>query len=95
MADPNVLAVLTDFSYTVDVPDLVQTGNNVSIPSSGAPVAYNTEYNVVPNVQIQIVGGSAGDDELLTSKTISGFNIQVVNGGVGVARIIDWVAQGY
>jgi hypothetical protein len=94
-SDPTVLPVLTDITMIVDLPDLVQTGTNISIPSGGQAITFADAYNIVPNVQVEIIGGSGGDDVLLTSKTKTGFNVQVVNGGVGVARTIDWVSQAY
>src|ERR1700691_673299 len=106
-ADPDVIPVLSDITFIVDVPDLVQTGTNVSIASGGTAIAFPLAFNAgpggtvtpaagptEPNMQVSIVGGSAGDDVLITSKSLTGFNCQVVNGGSGVSRTIDWVAQG-
>lgn len=100
-ADPSVLAVLSDFTFAVDVPTLDQTGTNIAVPSGGLSVTFPLTFNggpgsaLVPNMQITILSGSAGDDVLLTSKTKTGFDVQVVNGGSGVARTIDYTAQGY
>jgi len=106
-ADPNVLPVLSNITMIVDVPNLVQTGTNVSVASGGSAIAFPLTFNAgpggtvtpsagpnVPNVQASIVGASAGDQILVTSKSLTGFNVQVVNGGAGVSRVIDWVAQG-
>ena len=99
--DPSVLAVLADFTFTVDVPTLVQTGTNVAISSGGTAITFAKAFNggpgsaTVPNLQVTIIGGSAGDDAIITARTKSGFTLQVVNGGSGVARTVDYVAEGY
>jgi hypothetical protein len=106
-ADPDVLPVLSDITMIVDVPNLVQTGTDVSIGPGVTSIIFPFKYNAgpggtvtpsagpaVPNIQPSIVGASPGDQILLTSKSLTGFDIQVVNGGVGVARVLDWVSQG-
>jgi hypothetical protein len=105
--DPSVLPVISDISMTVDVPNLVQTGTNISVASGGTAITFPLTFNAgpggtvtpasgptVPNVQVTIVGATAGDQILVTSKSITGFDAQVVNGGSGVSRTIDYVAQG-
>ena len=49
----------------------------------------------VPAVQLTIVNASAGDDIILSSETLNGFNVQVLNGGTGVVRTVNYLAQGY
>lgn len=94
-SDPDVVPVLTAWSFSVDVPDRVDTGTNVAIAAGGTTITYATQFNVSPNVQITIRGATAGDDVSLTALSATGFTVQILNGGSGVARNIDWVAQGY
>ena len=49
----------------------------------------------VPAVQLTIVNASAGDDIILSSETLNGFNVRVLNGGTGVVRTVNYLAQGY
>lgn len=91
----DVYPILDTFTFSVDVPDRIETGNSVAVSTSGLSVTYTKPFQVAPNVQITIVSASASDDAVLTSQTASGFNIVVNNAGSPVARTINWVAQGY
>jgi hypothetical protein len=92
--DATINCVVTDFAVMTDVPDRIDTGANVAVPSGGLTIAYTEPFNNVAAVQVTIIGGSAGDTALIT-KTSTSFTVHVVNGGSGVARTIDWAAQGY
>jgi Putative phage tail protein len=106
-SDPTVTAILEDFVFEVDVPDRDDHYTNLSIPSGGysltfqpdgvSPAAFNggPANGDLPAVQVTILNSSAGDTLLLTSLTLSGCNIQVVNGGVGVSRNVNVLAEGF
>jgi hypothetical protein len=88
--------VLCDgFTFTVDMPDRIAKGTAISIASGGTNIVYSYPFQTKPNTQITIVNATAGDDVKLTAETASGFTAQVVNGGAGVARTINYLAQGY
>jgi Putative phage tail protein len=94
------IAILNQFSFFVDVPDRIDNGTNVSILAAGSSIVYSNAsgarpFNASPNVQITILNAVAGDDVVLSAQTASGFTVRVLNGGVGVVRTINWVAQGY
>lgn len=93
--DPQIDAVLSGFIFTVDVPDRIDRFTNQAIAAGGTPLVYSAPFNAIPNVQVTILSAVAGDDVLLTSSTVSGVTIQVVNGGVGVARNVNAIAQSY
>jgi hypothetical protein len=93
--DPSVLALISSFVFTVDVPDRNDRGTAVAIAAGGTSITYLTPFQVTPNLQITIVNASQGDDVLLSAQTASGATIQIVNGGVGVERTINWLAQAY
>lgn len=93
--NPLVTPVLDKFSFTIDMPDRLEVGTGVTISSGGTSIVYATPFQVTPNVQITINGATAGDDAILTSESASGFTIQIKNGGSGVARNVNWLAQGY
>jgi hypothetical protein len=99
--DPQVFAVLSSFIFTVDVPDRIDTGNNVAVGTSATTINFSTPFNggpgasAVPLVQPVILNAQQGDCMVLSSTTLGGFIVQVLNGGVGVARNINWTAQGY
>ena len=99
--DPSLVAVLTDFTFTVDVPTLTQSAANVSISSGVNTISYANVFNggvgatSTPNLQVTILNGSAGDDALVTSSGLSSFNIEIVNSGSPVSRSINYISEGY
>jgi hypothetical protein len=44
---------------------------------------------------VTIVNATPGDDAIISAATASGFSLQILNGGSGVARTVNWIAQGY
>ena len=62
-----VNCVVSDFSFTVDVPDRDDTGTAVSIPAMGLAITYVTPFNDNPNVQVTILGAVQGDDAVVTA----------------------------
>ncbi len=93
-SDATINCIVTDFAVMTDVPDRVDTGANVAVPAAGLTIAYHAPFNTVAAVQVTIIGAGAGDTALITKST-TGFAVQIVNGGSGVARVIDWAAQGF
>lgn len=102
--DAQTQAVLTYFLFEVDVPDLVQEGTNVALGTGVTSVTFPDPFNGgpnqidgvgTPNIQVTILGATAGDDILLTNQSLTGFDIQIRNGGVGVARNVNWTALGW
>lgn len=99
-SDVSINAVVTDFIFTVDVPDRVDTGQVVT-NTVGSTVTYVTSFIggatgiAVPAVQLTIVNAQTGDDVILSNETLAGFDVQILNGGVGVTRTVNYLAQGY
>lgn len=93
--DPLIIPYVTQFTWTVDVPDLVQHGEGLAVPPEGVSVTYAKPFHARPNVQITILDAQAGDQAVLTTSTLTGFEIRIINGATSVAREINWLAQGY
>lgn len=99
-SDPQVTAILSGLTFMVDVPDRMAEGT-VQVPAGGMSVLYSPAFNggvngnPVPLPQVTILGAQAGDDVILSAQTLSGFTVQVVNGGSGVLRNINYKSQGY
>lgn len=88
--------VVTAFKFTVDMPDRRERGTAVAIAAGGTAVTFATPFQIVPNVQITILNAAAGDTVIFTAgPTAAGFTVQVLNGGVGVGRNINWLAEAY
>ncbi len=101
-SDPTILPTLTSFSWSVDVPDRIES-HVVSVPAAGATVVYpggsfngSTGPGVPPSPQVTVLGGQIGDDPpQITNTTLTGFTVLVTNGGAGVARTIAYLSSGY
>ncbi len=107
--DPTVEAYLIGFVFSVDVPDrddhyinqaIASGGTSLSWQPDGAasPVAFNggpAGSPTAPNIQVTILNASAGDVLVLSGVSLSGCTIQILNGGSGVARNVNILAQGY
>ncbi len=109
-SDPQTRAILTGMTFSVDVPDRDDHYINKAIASgagtaiswqpdgAGSPVPFNggpAGSPTSPAIQVTILSASAGDDVVLSSVSLSGATVQVLNGGVGVARNVNILAQGY
>lgn len=100
-SDPGVTPIVTAFTFAVDVNLMVLNFTNEAIASGGTTIPYGVTYNAgpngaaTPNVQISVLNASQGDTVVISGKTLSQVTIQVLNGGVGVARTVDIAVTGY
>ena len=87
---------LKALSVTIDMPDRVLSGNNLSSGAASYAVIYNGSFKEAPALAIAAENLSQGDYYEITSKTAAGFTITFRNtGGSAVSRTFDYVAQGY
>lgn len=87
---------MTTLGVTVDVPDRVQSANNISVPAPGLTVTFPTAFYSTPAVAVTAENMATGDYAVITGKTPAGFTIQFRNSaGTGVARTMDWIAKGF
>ncbi|OIR10969.1 hypothetical protein GALL_71400 [mine drainage metagenome] len=99
--DASVTVEVLSCKFTVDVPNMTLSGQSVAIAAAGTSIAYASPYNggpngaALPSLQATIANAQQGDTLVISSQTLNGFTAQVLNGGVGVARNINWQAQGY
>lgn len=109
--DPQVRAYLDEFSFSVDVPDRTDHYVGQAIDPAGTAIVFSpdndrgtpTPFNggppespSVPAVSITIWDADAGDTAKITSQTLSGCTIQVLNSsGVGIAKTVTIIARGY
>ncbi len=90
----DVYPVLTSLSFSVDVPDRVDTGR-VPVPVEGLRIIYATPFHDNPKVLCQILSALGGEDVEVTDDDATGFFVRVKSGGAYAARLINWIAQGY
>lgn len=95
--DPLVVPFVRHFSWTIDVPDLVQTGTGLTIPSTGLRVTYGKAFHAKPNLQVTALDAVIGDRVVIqqTTDPLLGFDVQIFNNTTPVERVINWLAQGY
>lgn len=96
-----VIPEMTGFVFTVAVPDRTDDYTNQAIAAGGTAITYASPFNAgpngatIPNVQVTVINSVSGDTVALTGQSLSGCTIQVLNGGVGVARNVHAVMKGY
>jgi len=95
--DPLIVPFVRHFSWTVDVPDLVQTGTGLTVPAAGMRVTYGKAFHAKPNLQVTELDAVSGDRVEIrqTTDPLLGFDVQIFNNVTPVERVINWLAQGY
>lgn len=106
--DPQTIAYLGSFVFGVDVPDRDDHYINVAIASGGTTLTWTPDgaaspapFNggnggaSVPAVQVTVLNAMQGDTVVLSSVSLSSGTVKILNGGTGVARNVNVLAQGY
>ena len=107
--DPTVEALLSGFTFAVDVPDRDDHIVNLSVPSGGTTVTFKPDGSTtavsfnggtqgsptIPHIQVTILAAQNGDVAVISSVSLSSCFVQVLNGGTGVARSVNLLVQGY
>jgi hypothetical protein len=89
--------VISALSVSIDMPDRIFSGNDISSGTGTYTVTFtNPFYSVNYAVGITAQGLATGDYHLLTNKTINGFDLAFKNsGGTGISKTFDYIAKGY
>ncbi len=93
--EPLIVPFVEHFTWIIDVPDLLQSGESVTIPAEGLRITYAKTFHAVPNVQIATFDAVNGDRYVLTDSDETGFNIRLYNGTTPKTGLINWISQGY
>jgi len=94
--NPPITPVIMGFAFTVDMPDRVDVGNGITCPAGGLDVTYETPFQTdPPNVQITVLNPDPDDKVTVIGSSKTTFHVAITNGGSGVERTINWLAQGY
>lgn len=104
-SDPDITAVLTQWSWSVDVPDRLDKAIAILVGALGMTFVFQNAYptgnlkpfNAKPLVQVAVLDAQQGDDVVLPDSLITAAQcfFQVVNSGSGVARSVNVTVQGY
>lgn len=90
-----VEAVLTEFSYEVDVDQLIQHGTATTLISGATTISYPSIFNIVPTVIPAIIDQQEGDTCIITGVDASTFSLEVLSSGSPVVRNVSWTATGW
>lgn len=93
--NPQNYPEVTQFVATIDMPDRTERAKGVSVLSGGTAITFTKEFMVAPIMRATITNAQSGDTVNITGTTTTGSTLQVLNGGVGVARTMDWQAVSY
>ena len=93
-SDQNVnVSALTS---VIDMPDLLQTGEDLVCSTSGLSVVYNIPFNVIPALAITGTEMGVGETYYLSNKTMTGFDITFKDSsGTSIEKTFDYIAKGY
>ncbi|MDT8372134.1 MAG: phage tail protein [Gammaproteobacteria bacterium] len=92
--DQNVALLQTEVK--VDMPDKIQSGDDLTATTAGLRVNYSNPFFVNPAVGVSAQGMATGDYYELTNKTKAGFDILFKNSsGVAIERTFDYIARAY
>lgn len=83
-------------SVTVDMPDKLQSGDDLTAPETGLTVVFDPPFYVKPAIGISAQAMATGDRYEITNKTKEGFDIMFYNASdVAIARTFDYIARAY
>ena len=89
--------VVSAVTVTIDMPDRIFSGNDISSGAGTKTVTFTNPFKSV-NYAVGITGQgmATGDFFLVESKTINGFNVTFKNsGGTAISKTFDFIAKGF
>lgn len=88
---------VTKLEVVIDMPDRIESGNDISVPVGGLTITYSPPFNASPAVSLTAQGLFPGDYFDVSAKTATGFTVFIRNSS-GVAKSgcsIDYISKGY
>ncbi|WLG49100.1 host specificity protein J [Pseudomonas sp. FP1742] len=88
---------VSTLEVVIDMPDRIESGNDLVVPIGGLTVTYSPPFNASPAVSLTAQNLSPGDWPDISVKTAAGFTV-VIRNSSGVAqsgRSIDYISKGY
>ena len=89
--------VVSQVSVTIDMPDRIFSGNDITSGAGTYTVTFTNPFKSV-NYAVGITGEdlATGDFFLVENKTINGFDLTFKNsGGTAISRTFDYIAKGF
>jgi Putative phage tail protein len=87
---------IVQLGVTVDVPDRMESRNNVPVTAGGSFVTFTVPFMETPAISIIAQGLATGDKWLIDQQSANGFHIQFQDSASNaIAKTCDWIARGY
>ncbi|MGF6660059.1 hypothetical protein QF000_001703 [Paraburkholderia atlantica] len=87
---------IVELSASIDVPDRMESMNNVVVSAQGLMIYYAIPFKDPPAVNIVAQALTPGDQWYITAQSQYGFFIYFQNSaGQPIAKTADWIARGY
>jgi hypothetical protein len=95
-ADLSSTPVVSALTVTVDMPDRIFSGNDITSGTSTYTVTFTNPFKSVNYATgITMENANTGDYFTVSNKTINGFDVAFFNSSdTGVSRIFDYIAKG-
>jgi predicted phage tail protein len=95
-AQEGISPAVEGLSVTIDMPDRVAKGDNITCTAAGLSVNFNPAFFNRPAIGITAEDMATGDYYVLSSQSATGFTIHFYNSAsVAIERTFDWIAKGY
>ncbi|MGF6986556.1 putative phage tail protein [Paraburkholderia atlantica] len=87
---------IVELGASIDVPDRIESMNNMAVPPQGAWITFAVPFKETPAINIVAQALAPGDQWYITSQSPYGFFIYFQNSaGAAIAKTADWIARGY
>ena len=94
--DPYTQVEVSDLGVTIDVPDRIESANNIAVTTSGLSVTFANQFYATPAIAVTPYNMATGDYIVMSAQSATGFTVTFKNSaGTNVARTMDWIAKGY
>ncbi|MNQ98591.1 hypothetical protein D3C85_1142880 [compost metagenome] len=97
MEQPSNWIDVSKLEVVIDMPDRIESGNDIPVPVGGLVITYSPPFNASPAVSLTAQSLATGDYFDVSAKTATGFTVFIRNSsGVAVSgRSIDYISKGY
>lgn len=88
--------IVSEASATVDMPDLIQSGDDIVSGTTTKHITFATPFQVIPAIGITAQNMATGDYYTITNKSVTGFDIDFYNASAThISRTFDHIEKGY
>lgn len=95
--DSRITPSISKLSVNVDMPDRIERGEDLTVPTEGLEILYSPMFKGDPAVSILIQDGDADDEVEFVYKSTQGFEFKIYNktSSEYVERSCDFISSGY